>query len=144
MKHTAVSSAGTMTAMADAPPKQTVLLADSDSRRRRMTAIVLRLGGYRVIEVGELREIPEAGGAGVDLLFSDADLSDGDALAYAINVRRDPRTAKIPILIASAGDERRAAAESSLGSGAFVRLPMRPSDLLQRIDQLLGSPGAAA
>lgn len=125
--------------MSDVPRKQTVLLADSDARRRRMTAIVLRLGGYRVIEVGELREIPEAGGAGVDILFTDADLTDGDALAYAINVRRDPRTAKIPILIASGGDERRAAAESSLGPGAFVRLPMRPSDLLQRVDGLIGT-----
>lgn len=125
--------------MDDVPRKQTVLLADSDARRRRMTAIVLRLGGYRVIEVSELREIPEAGGAGVDILFSDADLSDGDALAYAINVRRDPRTATIPILIASSGDERRAAAESSLGSGAFVRLPMRPSELLQRVDRLIGT-----
>ena len=75
----------------------------------------------------------------MDILFSDADLSDGDALAYAINVRRDPRTAKIPILIASSGDERRAAAESSLGSGTFVRLPMRPSELLQRVDQLIGT-----
>lgn len=125
--------------MADPPRKRTVLLADSDARRRRMTAIVLRLGGYRVIEVSALREIPEAGGAGVDILLSDADLSDGDALAYAINVRRDPRTAAIPILIASSGDERRAAAESSLGSGAFVRLPMRPSELLQRVDQLIGA-----
>ena len=125
--------------MADPPRKRTVLLADSDARRRRMTAIVLRLGGYRVIEVSALREIPEAGGAGVDILFSDADLSDGDALAYAINVRRDPRTATIPILIASSGEERRAAAESSLGSGTFVRLPMRPSELLQRVDQLIGA-----
>src|SRR5216684_4489727 len=60
-----------------------ILVADSDARRRRVTATLLKLAGYDVVEAGRLAEVAEAGSAGVDALVTEAELSDGGAVARA-------------------------------------------------------------
>lgn len=114
-----------------------MLLADPDPGRRHATAIQLRLGGYRVVEVGAMRDIPEAAREGIDILVSEASLEDGSAAAYAAYLRRDARTVSLPILIASSDGEAEPAAVRALGDEGFLRLPAPPSALLDRIGELL-------
>lgn len=55
-------------------------------------------------------------------------------------LRADPRTAKVPILVVSVLDvAERALAE---GADAFVLKPFRPEQLLERVRQLVGSTTA--
>jgi DNA-binding response OmpR family regulator len=117
--------------------RRAVLLADGDSRRRAATALQLRLGGYRVIEVGAMREIPEAAREGIDILVSEAQLEDGSAVAYAAYLRRDPRTVSLPILIATHDRDAYVSAAKSLGEEGAIEMPVAPSVLLDRVGELL-------
>ncbi len=117
--------------------RRCVLLADGDARRRAATALQLRLGGYRVIEVGAMREIPDAAREGIDILVSEAQLEDGSAVAYAAYLRRDPRTVGLPILIATWDRDAYATASRALGEEAATLMPVEPSALLDRIGTLL-------
>lgn len=117
--------------------RRCVLLADPDEQRRRATALQLRLGGYRVVEVSSMREIPEAARAGIDILVSEAQLEDGSGVAYATYLRRDTRTQGLPILIASYDRDAVASASRALGEEGALELPAPPSLLLDRIGELL-------
>lgn len=120
--------------------RPTVLLADPDEPRRRATSLQLRLGGYRVVEVGSMREIPEAARAGIDILVSEAQLEDGSGVAYATYLRRDDRTKGLPILIATYDREAVASASRALGDQGALLLPAPPSELLDRIGDLIARP----
>lgn len=114
-----------------------MLLADPDQRRRHATALQLKLGGYRVVEVGAMREIPDAAREGIDILVSEAQLEDGSAVAYAAYLRRDARTVSLPILIATSEGDIEPNVVRALGDEGFLRLPAPPSALLDRIGELL-------
>lgn len=117
--------------------RRCVLLADPDQQRRHATALQLRLGGYRVVEVASMREIPQAAREGIDILVTEAQLEDGSAVAYAAYLRRDPRTGSLPILVATSDREQLPVAERALGQEGVLELPAAPSALLDRIGELL-------
>ncbi len=117
--------------------RRCVLLADPDEQRRHATALQLRLGGYRVVEVKAMREIPEAARAGIDILVSEAQLEDGSGVAYAAYLRKDVRTQGLPILIATYDRDGAAGAARALGEEGALELPAAPSVLLDRIGELL-------
>ena len=114
-----------------------MLLADPDKDRRHGTALQLRLGGYRVVEVGAMRDIPQAAREGIDILVSEATLEDGSAVAYAAYLRRDSRTLSLPILIATSEQDVEPSVVRALGDEGYLRLPAPPSALLDRIGELL-------
>lgn len=116
-----------------------MLLADSDARRRRGTATILRLGGYRVSEVASLGELREAVANGPDALVSMADLHDGDVVAYLNGMRGDAhgRPSRIAILCEDAA--RTAVVAAALGSPPALQLPVRPSALLAAVGGERGS-----
>lgn len=122
------------------PRQRRVLLADPDAARRRATAIHLRLGGYRVVEVGALAEIPAAARDGIDIVVSQAELSDGSAIGYAAYLRKDPRTASLPILIATHDASAAEGATAAIGRDGVLVLPLAPSVLLDRVRALLAAP----
>ncbi|HEV8230206.1 MAG TPA: response regulator [Candidatus Limnocylindria bacterium] len=113
-----------------------IVVADSDARRRRVTATLLKLGGYEVIEAARLAEVADAGRSGVDALVTEAELSDGDAIAYAARLRAHPSTARLPIIVATTDDSKRDAATAALGPDAFLALPYRPTELYERLARL--------
>lgn len=117
--------------------RRCVLLGDPEPQRRHATALLLKLGGYRVVEVGAMSEIPEAAREGIDIFVSEAQLEDGSALAYAAYLRRDPRTVSLPILIATYDREAAASAADALGEDGALELPAPPSALLDRVGELL-------
>jgi DNA-binding response OmpR family regulator len=126
------------------PRRRCVLLADPDKRRRQVTALHLVIGGYRVVEVGSMREIPEAARQGIDILVSEAQLEDGSAVAYATYLRGDARTAALPILIATHDRQARPLAARALGDESTLELPAAPSALLGRIGALLAVGSSTA
>lgn len=119
--------------------RQRVVVADSDPRRRRTTATLVRLGGYSVLEAERLAEIPQVARDGLDLLLTETKLIDGDGIAYAARIRKNPPTASLPILVATVDREAEPRVREALGQAAFLALPARPSELLGRIASLIGS-----
>ncbi len=113
------------------------MLADSDPRRRRVTATLLRLGGFHVSEAERLADIPAAGREGVDVLVTEAQLADGDAVAYAARVRQSPSTAALPIVVTSSDRAVEETVRAAMGEGVFLLTPAKPSALLGRIQALL-------
>jgi DNA-binding response OmpR family regulator/HPt (histidine-containing phosphotransfer) domain-containing protein len=128
---------------ANGSKRRCVLLADPDRRRRHVTALQLELGGYRVIEVGSMREIPQAVREGIDIFVSEADLEDGSAVAYATYLRRDARTGSLPILIATYDSRAGPLVARALGHESMLELPTAPSTLLGRIGALLATSSPA-
>lgn len=126
--------------MADRPR---IVVADSDPRRRRTTATLVRLGGYAVLEAGRLADIPQVARDGLDLLMTEAALLDGDGVSYAARIRKNPPTASLPILVATRDRDSEPRVREALGPGAFLALPARPSELLGRIASLLGTRAPA-
>lgn len=110
--------------------RPTLVLADSDARRRRGTATVLRLGGYRVVEVAVLGELREALADSPDALVSVADLSDGDAVAYLDRMRAAGGIGRSRVVFLCDSAPRTAAVAAAVGPGAALQLPVRPSTLL--------------
>jgi CheY-like chemotaxis protein len=119
------------------PERRRILLLDSDERRRRVTATMLRLGGYSVLEGGLLADARELVADGVDLLMAEPTLSDGDAVAYAGTLRSNPATRGLPILFATADRTAQPRVAEALDERSFFALPERPSRLLDRIALLL-------
>lgn len=117
--------------------RRRVLLLDSDVRRRHVTATLLRLGGYSVLEGARQAEFPGLLAEGVDLLLSEAKLEDGDAVDFAAGLRQAPATIALPILIATTDRSAELRTIEALGELSFLMLPDRPSRLLNRIAQLL-------
>src|SRR2546428_13483093 len=111
-----------------------ILVADSDARRRRVTATLLKLAGYDVVEAGRLAEVAEAGRAGVDALVTEAELSDGDAIAYAARLHSRPLTAGVPIIVATSDATKRGAAPQAPGPDPFPPVPYRPTELYERVE----------
>src|SRR5713226_6042738 len=109
-----------------------ILVADSDARRRHVTATLLKLAGYDVVEAGRL--------AGVDALVTEAELSDGDAIAYAARLHARPVTAGLPIIVATSDATKRDAGLKALGPDTFLAMPYRPTELYERLERFFSRP----
>ncbi len=122
------------------PERRRLVLLDSDDRRRRVTATLLRLGGYSVAEGDRLAQERELAANGEDLLISEATLVDGDAVAYASARRNDPRARTVPVLVATTDHAAEARVVAALGELGYFAMPDRPSRLLDRVGLLLARP----
>jgi DNA-binding response OmpR family regulator/HPt (histidine-containing phosphotransfer) domain-containing protein len=73
-----------------------------------------------------------------DLLFLDLFLPDGDGRQLLAEVRRDPATANLLVVVLSGADSDLAKAEClALGADAFLTKPFEPSSLTTLVDTLL-------
>jgi len=115
-----------------------VLVADADPRQRRMTAIVLRLAGYQVSETGQGLNVLMDGRRGAfDVVVLETRLLDGDGLDLIRALREQAETRTLPVLMYTAERERQAEVEKVLGSEGFIAKPAGPSDLAERVAQLM-------
>jgi two-component system, cell cycle response regulator DivK len=117
--------------------KQVLYIEDNEFNRKIVRDLLGRTS-YRVIEAvdGEAgvaaaqREVPE-------LIIMDVQLARLSGLDATRQIRADPRTAHIPIIVitsfALSGDEQKAKAA---GATAYLAKPYSPRELLQTIRRL--------
>lgn len=117
---------------------QRILLADS---KREVRDAVERLGheyGYHIVQATTAAEIwKSALGGKLDLIVLDVTLPDADGRDLLAQLKKDPRTARIPVLIWSARDpesDRRIALD--LGAEDYMEKGP-PQDLCGKIQRLL-------
>jgi two-component system phosphate regulon response regulator OmpR len=125
------------------PPK--LLLVDDDTRLTGLVGDYLRAQGYDVDAAGSLaagRERLRAGG--YDALVLDLMLPDGDGLDLTRELRADPRTRRLPLLMLTArGEPMDRIVGLELGADDYLPKPFEPRELLARLKALLrrAAPG---
>jgi DNA-binding response OmpR family regulator len=116
--------------------KRRVLIADDDEPMRRMLAESLEQEGYEVQMAGDGRQTLEVASSFLpDLILLDAKMPEIDGFEVA---RRLHAKSNVPIIMVSAlSDDIDRVAGLSAGSDDYVTKPVRPRELLLRIQAIL-------
>ena len=116
-----------------------LLLIDDDVRLTGMVGEYLRRNGYEVDAAGSLaagRECLKA--AQYDALLLDLMLPDGDGLDLTRELRAQPRTQRLPLLMLTArGEPLDRIVGLELGADDYLPKPFEPRELLARVKALL-------
>jgi len=118
-----------------------ILIAEDDDTLRSMIEKVLTLAGYQVTgaPAGDLAfELAKSHPGPIDLLITDVTMPGmtGPELAKEVT-RRSPETAVLFISTDPAGVS---AADLSRRATSFMAKPFRPSELVDRVESILGLP----
>ena len=116
-----------------------LLLIDDDARLSAMVADYLRGSGYEVSVAGSLAEGREALAAVAhDALVLDLMLPDGDGLDLCRELRGNPRTRQLPLLMLTArGEPMDRIVGLEMGADDYLPKPFEPRELLARVKALL-------
>jgi len=116
-----------------------VLLIDDDARLSAMVGDYLRGSGFEVETAGSLAAGRERlAGAGYDALVLDLMLPDGDGLDLCRELRANPRTRQLPLLMLTArGEPMDRIVGLELGADDYLPKPFEPRELLARVKALL-------
>jgi DNA-binding response OmpR family regulator len=116
-----------------------LLLIDDDLRLTDMVSGYLRNNGYTVDTAGSL-----AGGreqlkqVAYDALVLDLMLPDGDGLDFTRELRSQPRTRRLPLLMLTArGESMDRIVGLEIGADDYLPKPFEPRELLARVKALL-------
>lgn len=124
-----------------------LLLIDDDARLSTMVGDYLRQAGFDVTTAGSLAAGREALAAGVfEALLLDLMLPDGDGLDLCRELRANPRTRSLPLLMLTArGEPLDRIVGLELGADDYLPKPFEPRELLARVKALLrrAAPQAA-
>ncbi|MCV2367141.1 response regulator [Roseateles oligotrophus] len=116
-----------------------LLVIDDDARLTGMLSEYLGAAGFDVVVAGSLgagREV--LAGAPFDLLVLDLMLPDGDGLDFCRELRADPHTRRLPVLMLSArGEPMDRILGLELGADDYLAKPFEPRELQARIKALL-------
>jgi two-component system phosphate regulon response regulator OmpR len=121
------------------PMTTRLLLIDDDARLSAMVGDYLRGGGYEIDAVGSLAAGRDRLAAGqYDGLVLDLMLPDGDGLDLCRELRSNPRTRTLPLLMLTArGEPMDRIVGLELGADDYLPKPFEPRELLARVKALL-------
>lgn len=124
-----------------------LLLIDDDTRLSAMVGDYLRAAGFEVDVAGTLAEgrrrlaafgTSTSQAADVDALVLDLMLPDGDGLDLCRELRAEPRTRQLPLLMLTArGEPMDRIVGLELGADDYLPKPFEPRELLARVKALL-------
>ena len=116
-----------------------LLLIDDDTRLTTMVGDYLRRNGFEVETAGSLAAGRERLRArSYDALLLDLMLPDGDGLDLTRELRADPRTRRLPLLMLTArGEPADRIVGLELGADDYLPKPFEPRELLARVKALL-------
>jgi signal transduction histidine kinase/DNA-binding response OmpR family regulator len=120
-----------------------VLVVDDDAHSRDILAQTLRRAGLRAAEASGgnegLRLVRELS---PDLVTLDVLMPGTDGWTVLRELKSDPATASIPVVLASITDDR--ALGAALGASAYVTKPFERDTLVETVRRLLPSPSESA
>jgi two-component system, OmpR family, phosphate regulon response regulator OmpR len=116
-----------------------LLLIDDDARLRTMVGDYLRGHGFEVDSAGTLADGRQRLSMGsYDALLLDLMLPDGDGLDFTRELRGEPRTRRLPLLMLTArGEPMDRIVGLELGADDYLPKPFEPRELLARVKALL-------
>lgn len=125
---------------------QKVLIADDEAHMLRVAELALRRGGYTLLIARNGREAVEITRTEKpNLIVMDVQMPVLDGLNALREIKADPATASIPVIMLTARGHTLARSEAE-GSGAamFITKPFSPNQLLADVQRLLSVPAPAA
>lgn len=117
-----------------------ILLVEDDERLARMTASYLEQSGYKVTHAATVQSAYELvqSAANLDAIVLDLMLPDGDGLDVCRQLRAQPLTQNIPIMMLTArGDPTDRIIGLELGADDYLPKPFEPRELLARLRAIL-------
>lgn len=116
----------------------TILYVEDNAFNRKIVRHLLGRTSYRLLEAGDGEAgVTAAREARPDLVIMDIQLPKMSGLDATRQLRADPQTAGIPVIVitsfALAGDEAKA---REAGAAAYLAKPYSPRELLQKIREL--------
>jgi DNA-binding response OmpR family regulator len=123
-----------------------ILVVDDDPDILRVLAAGFECAGHRVRATLDPDEVgPLLGQHRFDLLVLDVMMPRRSGWEILEDLRRDPRTERLPVMMLSAiGDSTNRARGIRLGADDFLAKPFDPEELIARVEGLLMRRGAAA
>ncbi|HEV2149617.1 MAG TPA: response regulator [Longimicrobiaceae bacterium] len=120
-------------------PQKTVLVVDDDSDSRNICSLFLQHHGYRVVEAVDGEEgVRRARVEHPALILMDVTLPVLDGWAATEQLKDDPETASIPVVILTGHAlERDRARALSIGEG-YLPKPCTPRRILEEVQRLIG------
>lgn len=118
----------------------TILIVDDSASIRRLLEATLRLRGHLVAaaEDGEVA-LKMLHQQEFGLVVLDINMPHMDGLTLLQTVRRQPQWAALPILMLTTEDDETIRSRAlALGATDYMMKPFKPTELLQRVGQLLG------
>jgi two-component system OmpR family response regulator len=117
----------------------TVLVVDDDANLRGLIERLLRRAGYQVLTAADAATAQARLHTGAtDLVIMDFSLPDMNGFTFLDQLKQDPATRGVPVLIVSAYSETDWQARgAALGAAGFVGKPFRGADLVGAVDRLL-------
>lgn len=119
---------------------KSILLVDDEAFMRRIMEATLRKGGFVLTQATDGQSAIELiGGQRPDLIIMDVSMPRLDGLEALRQIKGDPATAAIPVIMLTARGHvlTRQEAEES-GADLFLTKPFSPSQLLVEACRLLG------
>lgn len=113
-----------------------IFIADDDAAIVDATSLMLELMGYEVAFTLDGTTVSESMQSSPDLLILDIWLSGIDGRDICRQLKADPKTQNIPVLMISASREIKASALAS-GADDFMAKPFEMQLLLDKIDSLI-------
>jgi two-component system, cell cycle response regulator DivK len=118
--------------------EKTILYAEDNEFNRKIVRQALKQTTYRLIEaIDGAAAVTMAQETVPDLILMDVQLPKLSGLDATRQIRADPRTAKIPLIVvtsfALSGDEQKA---KDAGASAYIAKPYSPRELVALIRQL--------
>ena len=120
-------------------PRKTILIADDEEDLRKLVAITLEDPAYRIVTAvdGE-QALDQIRQIGPDLVILDWMMPGLNGLEVIKQLRQDPTTVKIPIVLLTANICQKDQAEvQTLGLVAFLLKPFSPLELLHLVQEVL-------
>ncbi|WNB87362.1 response regulator [Cellulomonas sp. ATA003] len=117
----------------------TILVADDDADIRDLVTFKLEQAGYRVVAVADGVQALEAVRAELpDLAVLDLMMPGLSGLDVCAQVRRDPTSARLPVIMLTARvQEQDVALGFGTGADDYVTKPFSPRELLSRVQAVL-------
>ena len=119
--------------------RPTVLAVNDEPKVLELLTVLLEHEGYKVLTAGNgQRALELAQSAEPDIVVSDVVMPGMDGLEFCRRLKQDPRTASVPVLLASAVRTGKRNSLNALTAGAddFLEMPFRRQELLVKVARL--------
>ena len=130
--------AGQQSAPEESAPRQTILLVEDDRSLRRYLEIILQKAGYTVITAGDgLEAMKIALTTTVAAVVTDAIMPHINGHELCRFLRRQPRLARLPIILLSGLENNTATTNQEDGADFYMSKPVIPNELINCLERLL-------
>jgi CheY-like chemotaxis protein len=124
---------------------KTVLVTDDEPHIRHMLDYKLKKTGFTVLTAGNGREAFDlARKHRPDVIVSDYQMPVCNGMEFAMRLKEEPDTAKIPVLLLTSRGHKVSAGDlAKTNVRALMPKPFSPRELIAQIEDLIGAPPSA-